>query len=104
MEPLAKQASVLASESELTGVSLASHAARVASFVHCRTRGCEAIFSNLFVLAFFFCLPPFRSSLSLRDRSDQCLLITPQLAEGRRVIRLILSRLLSRTHVPLYFW
>lgn len=60
VEPLAKQASVLASESELTGVSLASHAAHVASFVHCRTRGCEAISSNLlFVLAFFFCLPPF---------------------------------------------
>lgn len=45
VEPLAKQASVLASESELTVVSLASHAARVASFVHCRTRGCEATFS-----------------------------------------------------------
>lgn len=27
---------------EFTDVSLASHAARVASFVHCRTRGCEA--------------------------------------------------------------
>lgn len=62
VKPLAKQASVLASESELTGVSLASHAARVASFVHYRTRGCEAIVSNLlFVLAFFFCLPLFFS-------------------------------------------
>lgn len=41
-------------KSELTGVSLASHAARVASFVHCRTRGCEAIFSILYSLQFFF--------------------------------------------------
>lgn len=69
-------------KSELTGVSLASHAARVASFVHCRTRGCEAIFSTLYSLQFFFfflislmrrfssiCLPLFISSLSLRDRS-----------------------------------
>lgn len=29
-------------DGEQTDVSLASHAARVASFVHCRTRGCEA--------------------------------------------------------------
>lgn len=53
VKPLAKQASVLAwVKSELTGVSLASHAARVASFVHCRTRGCEAIFSTLYYSLF----------------------------------------------------
>lgn len=58
MKPLAKQASVLAMKSELPDVSLASHAARVASFVHCRTRGCEAIgfllsrFSS-FIMLFF---------------------------------------------------
>lgn len=61
VEPLAKQASVLASESELTGVSLASHAARVASFVHCRTRGCEAT-SFLFLACLFYSrLCPFSS-------------------------------------------
>lgn len=33
---------------EQTDVSLASHAARVASFVHCRTRGCEATYSHFY--------------------------------------------------------
>mgnify|MGYP004576983479 CR=1 FL=1 len=76
VEPLAKQASVLASESELTGVSLASHAARVASFVHCRTRGCEATFSISNCLFFLACLSstrlsaPFLLGMSLHDRSD----------------------------------
>ena len=75
VEPLAKQASVLASESELTGVSLASHAARVASFVHCRTRGCEATFSIsncLFLLAclFYSVSAPSHLGMSLHDRSD----------------------------------
>lgn len=74
MEPLAKQASVLASESELTGVSLASHAARVASFVHCRTRGCEATFSNfssfLSRVSLLFVSAPFLLGMSLHNRSD----------------------------------
>lgn len=65
-------------KSELTGVSLASHAARVASFVHCRTRGCEAIFYPLlfspsssrsfFLSSFYYFFPQFVIARPCRQR------------------------------------
>lgn len=69
-------------DGEQTGVSLASHAARVASFVHCRTRGCEATCTR-FVS---FTIPAVVPSGILRDLADLARITLPSNISARRAI------------------
>lgn len=72
---------VCLTDGEQPDVSLASHAARVASFVHCRTRGCEAIPVQVSI-AIYFAFSPRFSVLS--DVLKHCL-------RSSRVLSILIS-------------